>query len=99
VPGPAPRVLGLPVVCARLGYGVFAFPGAGWQRVAVAACLVIPLVLVVLLMAPAWLSWPFLSDSRRKDVLALVGWFVNWISILAGSTSPAVPADDRSALH
>lgn len=82
-----------------MGAGVLAIPSAGWQRVALAVCLVIPLVLVVLLMTPAWLSWPFLSDSRRKDVLALVGWFVNWISVLAGSTPPAVPTDDKATLR
>jgi len=79
---------------------VFAFPSAGWQRVALAICLVIPLVLVVVLMTPAWMSWPYLSDNRRKDVLAVVGRFVDWIKVLAGgSTPPAVPTDDRPALR
>jgi hypothetical protein len=67
---------------------VFVLPSGGWQRVVLAALLVIPLVLVVLLMTPACLSWPFLSDARRRDVLALVGSFVDWIRVLAGSAPP-----------
>jgi hypothetical protein len=67
---------------------VLAFPGAGWQRVALAALLVIPLVLVVVLMTPAWLLWPFLPDNRRKDVSTLVGQLIDWIKVAAGSTPP-----------
>jgi hypothetical protein len=64
-----------------------------------AALLVIPLVLVVVLMTPAWLAWPFLSNDRRKDVCAVVGQFVDWIRVVAGSTQSLPPrAEDTARL-
>ena len=47
-------------------------PQPGWQRVAVATVLVIPLLALVLLSAPAWITWPFLSTERRNTVLEFV---------------------------
>jgi hypothetical protein len=74
-----------------------AFPGAGWQRVALAALLVIPLILVAALMTPAWVLWPFLPDNRRKDVRALVGQFIDWIKVAAGTTPPPRPELDHGS--
>lgn len=47
-------------------------PQPGWQRVAVATVLVIPLLALVLLSAPTWITWPFLSTERRNTVLEFV---------------------------
>jgi hypothetical protein len=73
------------------------FPRPGWQRVALAALLVIPLILVVALtlMTPAWLLWPFLPDNRRKDIRALVGQLIDWIKVVAGGTPPSRPELDQ----
>jgi hypothetical protein len=43
-------------------------PQPGWQRVAVAAILVIPLLVLVLLSVPAWITWPFLASGRASRV-------------------------------
>lgn len=61
-------------------------PSARWQRVVVTALLVVPLVLVVLLSAPAWLVLPFLSEPRRNAVLQFLGSLIDWIKVIAGST-------------
>lgn len=42
----------------------------GWQRVAVAAILVIPLIVLVLLSMPAWITWPFLGTSDEAQYLS-----------------------------
>ena len=71
------------------------FPGPGWQRVALTALLVIPLILVITLMTPAWLLWPFLPDKRRNDVRALIGQLIDWIKVAAGTTPPPRPELDH----
>jgi hypothetical protein len=50
-----------------------------WQRVLIVALLVLPLLLIVVLSAPAFLSWPFLSEKRRASVLELVRLLIGWI--------------------
>ncbi|MBG0814716.1 hypothetical protein [Planomonospora sp. ID82291] len=45
---------------------------ARWQRVAVVALLILPILVIVLLSVPVWMSWPWLQAERRADVLALV---------------------------
>jgi hypothetical protein len=47
-------------------------PQPGWQRVAVAAILVLPLLALILLSLPAWITWPFLGTERRTTVLGFV---------------------------
>ncbi|MFE7530321.1 hypothetical protein ACFU7Y_32085 [Kitasatospora sp. NPDC057542] len=39
---------------------------------------VLPVVLVVVLSAPAWLSWPFLPERRQQFVLAMVKALADW---------------------
>jgi hypothetical protein len=60
-------------------------PQPGWQRVAVAAILVLPLIAVILLSAPAWITWPFLAADRRTTVLEFVDRIAGWAKTL---TSP-----------
>jgi hypothetical protein len=69
---------------------VFVLPQAGWQRVAVVALLILPLVLVVILMSPALLTWPALSDKKRSDFRELVQKFVDWVQVASGGR--AIPS-------
>jgi hypothetical protein len=61
------------------------FPPPGWQRVALGAILVLPLLVLVLLSAPAWLTWPFLSADRRKTVLQFVDRIADWARSLTNT--------------
>ena len=60
-------------------------PQPGWQRVAVAAILVIPLLALVLLSLPAWITWPFLGTERRTTVLEFVDRIVELAKALTKS--------------
>lgn len=60
-------------------------PQPGWQRVAVAAVLVIPLLALVLLSMPAWITWPFLGTERRATVLEFVDRIVEMTKALTKS--------------
>jgi hypothetical protein len=71
--------------CA-IGVSVVIMPSAHWQRIVITALLVMPLVLVIALSAPAWLVWPFLSEPRRNAVLQFLGHLIDWIKTIAGST-------------
>jgi hypothetical protein len=65
---------------------VVILPPARWQRVVIAALLVVPLVLVIALSAPTWIVLPFLSEPRRNTVLQFLGCLIDWIKAIAGST-------------
>jgi hypothetical protein len=67
---------------------LFAPPLHG-QRIAIVAVLVVPLVVVVLLSAPAWLMWPFLPAERRTTVLEFLDRLIEWSKVLAGITGAA----------
>jgi hypothetical protein len=51
----------------------------------VAAILVIPLLVLIVLSAPAWITWPFLSTERRATVLGFVDRIVEWAKALTGT--------------
>ena len=72
--------------CA-IGVIVVILPSARWQRVAITALLVIPLVLIVALSAPAWLVLPFLPEPRRNAVLQLLNCLIEWIKAIARLSS------------
>ena|ERR1700745_3754876 len=38
----------------------------------------VPVVLIVILSAPAWLTWPFLSEARQQTVLQMVDALARW---------------------
>jgi hypothetical protein len=57
-------------------------PQPGWQRVALAAILVLPLIILVLLSVPAWITWPFLAADRRTTVLQFVDRIADWAKTL-----------------
>lgn len=39
---------------------------------------ILPVFVVVVLSAPAWLSWPFLSADRQRVVLDMVKALADW---------------------
>lgn len=65
-------------------------PSSRWQRVAVTALLVLPLVLVVGLSAPAWLVLPFLPEGRRDAVISFLRCLIDWVKTIAGAAKPDV---------
>lgn len=74
-----------------IGATLVIVPSSRWQRVVITALLVLPLVLVVALSAPAWLVLPFLSAPRRDAVLKLFGSLIDGITVISGA-SEAAPA-------
>lgn len=39
----------------------------------------VPVILIVILSFPAWLTWPFLSEERRKSVVQMVDALARWV--------------------
>jgi hypothetical protein len=37
-----------------------------------------PVIIIVILSAPAWLTWPFLSEARQRAVLQMVDALARW---------------------
>lgn len=58
-------------------------PTPQWQRAVIAAVLIVPLIPLVTLSAPAWLAWPFLSATRQKAVLQFLDRIVEWIKAVS----------------
>jgi hypothetical protein len=77
---------------------LFAPPLHG-QRIAIVAVLVVPLVAVVLLSAPAWLTWPFLPAERRTTVLEFLDRLIEWSKVLAGITGAATATATATATN
>ncbi|MFS4096452.1 hypothetical protein [Streptomyces sp. AF1A] len=48
------------------------------SRPALVVLCALPLLAVVLLSAPAWLTWPFLPAGRQEVVLAVLDRLVQW---------------------
>jgi len=70
----------------------------GWCRVAVAAIAMLPVVLLVVLSAPAWFVVPLLSESRGRQVGAHLDEIRKWHAAAASAatskyqtTCPATP--------
>lgn len=74
-------------------------PQPGWQRLAVAAILVIPLLALVLLSVPAWITWPFLAAERRATVLEFVDRIVELTKALTHIRLITGPAGPPQVLH
>lgn len=55
-----------------------------WQRAVIAAVLIVPLIAVVLLSAPAWFVWPFLPTDHRNAVLEFLDRVIEWIRVVSG---------------
>lgn len=65
-------------------------PSSRWQRVAITALLVLPLVLIVALSAPGWLVFPFLPQTGRDSVMTLLDRLIDWIKAIAPRASSAL---------
>jgi hypothetical protein len=85
------------VVYCAIGVIVVMVPPARWQRVAVTALLVIPLVLVIGLCAPMWLALPFLPEQRRHTVLQFLRYLIDWVEAIARVVQQETPATDPPA--
>jgi hypothetical protein len=46
----------------------------------------VPISLMVLLSAPAWLCWPFLNEQRRSTVLQLLDRLIEWTRAIHGQS-------------
>lgn len=57
------------------------------SRSLLSALFVLPLLAVVLLSTPAWLTWPFLPSGRQKVVLEVLDRLVHWTRV----TVPRAP--------
>ncbi|MFC6080143.1 hypothetical protein [Sphaerisporangium aureirubrum] len=56
---------------------------ATWQRIALGALLIFPVILVILLMSPALLILPF-GENGREFILDVMDKMTTWLKILAG---------------
>jgi hypothetical protein len=52
----------------------------------------VPVILIVILSFPAWLTWPFLPGERRKSVVQMVDALARWA---AGDSASRYEAGDR----
>jgi hypothetical protein len=73
------------VIAQEIGVLAVILPPSRWQRVAITALLVLPLVLVVGLSAPAWLVLPFLPERSRDAVINFLRCLIDWVKTIAGS--------------
>jgi hypothetical protein len=79
-----------------IGATVVIIPPSRWQRVAITALLVLPLLVIVVLSAPAWAALPFLSEPRRDAVLKFLACLVDWITAIRASGEPKPIASSMS---
>jgi hypothetical protein len=56
------------------------------SRPVLVALFALPLLVVVLLSAPAWLTWPFLPTGRQEVVLAVLDRLVRWTRVVVPRT-------------
>ncbi len=42
---------------------------------------ILPLIIVVLLMAPCWFMWIFLPERRQKRVIDLIKQLIEWTRV------------------
>lgn len=56
----------------------------------------IPVTLVVIFSAPAWITWPFLSRERRTSVLDMVKALTQWTNAEI-ATPPTAQPDSLSS--
>ncbi|MFF9673717.1 hypothetical protein ACF1GS_18790 [Streptomyces eurythermus] len=54
-----------------------------------AALRILPLIIVVVLLAPAWTFWIFLPEGRQKRVIDLMKQLIEWTKATRDETSSA----------
>jgi hypothetical protein len=67
------------------------FPPRGFSQALVVALRIFPVILVVVLSTPAWLSWPFLSDRRQQRVLQMTKELAAWAIHEPTDVAPPTP--------
>lgn len=66
----------------------FALARTSWSRPLVVALAILPVLVVVLLLAPTWLLWPVLPADRQERLLRMCREFANWTRhVLQSATS------------
>ncbi|MGI5346922.1 hypothetical protein ACQEU8_01860 [Streptomyces sp. CA-250714] len=61
------------------------------SRPFLAALFLLPVLAVVLLSAPAWLTWPFLPPRRQEFVLEVLDRLVRWTRAAMPRTGGETP--------
>jgi hypothetical protein len=59
-------------------------PSGRWQHAVIVALRVLPLLAIAVMSLPVWLSWLWLGDSRRADVLMFVEKLGEWLTNTKG---------------
>jgi hypothetical protein len=67
-------------------------------RALVVAITMLPVLVFVILSAPAWVVWPWLGDKRRESVHRMVDQLTQWTRDVLYQTVPLSAADARQAL-
>ena len=65
-------------------------------RVLVVAITMLPVLLFVILSAPTWIVWPWLSKKRRKSVHRMVDQLTQWTRDVLHQTTPLGDHPERS---
>jgi hypothetical protein len=56
-------------------------------RALVVAITMLPVILLVILSAPAWIVWPWLGEKRRDSVLQMVEQLTQWTRDVLNQTA------------
>jgi hypothetical protein len=59
----------------------------------VVAITMLPVLVFVILSAPAWIVWPWLSTNRRESVHRMVDQLTQWTRDVLSHTAPPSAAD------
>jgi len=54
-----------------------------WAAAVTALVMVLPLLTVVVLAAPAWLAWPVMSLRSQRMTIRLVSQLGSWVTTIA----------------
>lgn len=60
-------------------------PSLGILRSALVFTRILPVLVIVVLSAPAWIAWPFLPEPRQRIVLEMVKELAAWTRGDSGS--------------
>ena len=72
-------------------------PFARGGRALVVAITMLPVLVFMILSAPAWVVWPWLSEKRRDSVHQMVDQLTQWTRDILCQTAPLSLADARQA--
>ena len=56
-----------------------------WAATVTALIMVLPLLTIVVLAAPAWLAWPVLSEQRQRMTIRLLHQLGDWVTTIANT--------------